>query len=250
MTEETVDITKASGLCEHGNFPATCPQCKKSESGIVRREYKEGLPVINAEDYEKMYSTDIRAAGSDKSATFDFQGFIKDERDDYEKGFFYKDAMATNGILKEEGEHNGIHVGTDGIIDYNMLLENHRMESSADVGEYDIYITVPGKLQKEKGVVCLNDSCQPASEFEDDEAELERAQSGEGWIVMRLGLDPKDDSLARRKVQFIHEQIVKFIERGGDLSEIEKRTRELESQLMDLDEKDLTKKMKLLEAGK
>jgi hypothetical protein len=201
-----------------------------------------------------MYNTDIRAAGEGKSATFDFQGFVRETRDGYQKGVFYKDAMATNGIFKNE-EHDGIHVGTDGIVNYNSTFDNHRNKSPADVGEYVVYISVPGKLQRERGCIVKYDSCRSVGEFKNtfgvkqeevEEAWLEDSSS----IEMRLGLKPKKDPLARKKVELIHSEIVRFIEGGGRLEEIADMARDLEDDLVDISAEDFAKRKRLLETNK
>ncbi|MBT4153103.1 MAG: hypothetical protein HOE53_00450 [Candidatus Magasanikbacteria bacterium] len=249
MSERATDIMETGDMCSHKNFPSTCLHCKKEQTKLEPTETRDGLPVIKAVLYERLYNTDIRAAGEDSSSTFNFQGFVDEDREDYHPGVAYRDSLATNGILKEAGQHDGIHVGTDGIIGYS--ADNTRMQSPADIGEYNIYITIPGKLQKEKGVFCRYDSCFRVETFDEDPENLEDIHdSKKGWIVMRLGLDPKEDLLARRKVEFIHAQIVRFVEEGGDLSEIKVRTRALENVLIDLDETDLQAKMKSLEDKK
>ena len=250
MIEPSIDAHKAAGLCGHGNEPSTCGTCQTTEltqaEALVHQEMKEGLPVISAEDYVRFYNTDIRAAGADTAVTFNFQGFVKEEREGYIQGTFYKDTMATNGILKAEG-HEGIHVSTDGVIDYS-ASGNYQMKSLEDVGEYDIYIKVPGKLQVEKMCVVRYESCTPESEFDGDSEELERTRSEDGYIVMRLKLEPREDKLARQKAELIHNQIVRFVERGGALHEIQDRTRSLENRLENISEEDFPTQKKLLES--
>ncbi|KKS10975.1 MAG: hypothetical protein UU63_C0022G0006 [Candidatus Uhrbacteria bacterium GW2011_GWF2_41_430] len=122
------------------------------------------------------------------------------------------------------------------------------MKSLEDVGEYDIYIKVPGKLQVEKMCVVRYESCTPESEFDGDSEELERTRSEDGYIVMRLKLEPREDKLARQKAELIHNQIVRFVERGGALHEIQGRTRSLEHRLENISEEDFPTQKKLLES--
>ena len=207
---------------------------------VKGKETKNGMPLIDSEEYLRLYQTDIRQLGEKNAVTFDFQGYVKEDREGYDKGTFYRDAMATNGLLKEEG-HEGIHVGTDGIVDYSFLERNHKMKGPHEVGEYDIYITVPPELQKKLGVYCSGDSCRSLSEFDGSEDELKRIFNNGGWIVIRLMLEPHEDPLARQKAQIIHWAIIEYIEKGEPLHRIEKFVSKLEADLIDLDEMHLRK---------
>lgn len=212
------------------------------EAEITAQETKNGLPVISEADYLRLYNTDIRAAGAESSVTFNFRGYVRTA-----EGVFYREVIANNGIARGDAE-KGIHVGTDGIVDYDAMYENHRMQGPEDVGEYDIYLIIPPEIQKRLNVVCRYDSCYTVEEvvqeelgFGDDEAtireDIKRRQENSegGWIVIRLGLDPKRDPLARKKVEFIHQMIVSHLEQGGSPSEIKSLAQDLDELLSDMD---------------
>ena len=134
------------------------------------------------------------------------------------------------------------------------------MKSADEVGEYNVYVTIPGVLQKELGVICRNDSCESIEEFkktwgyEDDDEELQenidRAhQSNKGWIVMRLSLDPTEDPLSREKVRFLHLSMVDFLEKGGSVVNLENMTRKLERELQSVTADTLKRRSRMLESG-
>lgn len=128
-------------------------------------------------------------------------------------------------------------MGTDGIVDYDEIDKNRRMQGPSEVGEYDVYITVPGALQKRLGVVCLLNSCMTeaeASRRRYSQSEVSQAHKQEkGWILMQLRLNPKMDSVARAKAEAIHATIVRFIQEGGELNRISALVSELEDTLED-----------------
>jgi len=178
--------------------------------------------------------------GEHGAATFDFQGYVRESRENYEKGISYRDVLTTNGILKGN-EHTGIHIGTDGIINYNAYEGNRKMKGPEDIGEYDIYIRIPTALQKEKGVFIQYGRCSPANEVSAEELkEIYSRQidsckrygiePGE-HIVIRLDLEPKNDPSARKKAQAIHIAILRHIESGQPLDKIENLVRNLEASL-------------------
>lgn len=174
---------------------------ERGRDDLRARETHKGLPVMDADEYQRFYGTDTANTGEEAFTTFDFQGFVRLP----EGNLIYKDSMATNGLLKAEG-HEGIHVGTDGIVDYGAMMQNHKMQGPEEIGEYDIYITIPTELQKERGVVCQYDSCRSVIDYQEswdaDEEEVREAQGrGEGWVVIRTSLNPKRDKGARQKAQ-------------------------------------------------
>jgi hypothetical protein len=158
--------------------------------------------------------------GADRAATFNFQGFVIEEGRTY-----YRDVLATNGILKGPG-HEGVHVGADGVVNYRAKMENLTMNSPSQVHEYDMYITIPSALQREKGVVCINDRCMSQEEFleQHDYPELEDAYTREdiGYIVDQIEYDPEKDPLARQKIEYIHLHVVRYIEIGRPLEQIQR----------------------------
>lgn len=208
----------------------------KEPAELTVLETRDGMPVISEAEYSRLYNNDIRAAGAETSATFDFQGFVKTEN-----GTFYRDALATNGILKGEN-HPGIHVGTDGIVDYSEITRNRSMEGPNDVGEYDIYVTVPGALQQELRVYCMNDNCTAVADapYFVDAEEIEQAQQDIGYIVIRTMLKPQDDSQARRKAELLQMAIVKHLEAGGSPANIMELVNTIEGRFEDADEKALS----------
>jgi len=222
----------------------------KKQTAMEHEESYRGLPLLDSEDCWRLYNTDVRVAGEDTSVTFDFQGYVRETRPEMiNYGTYYHDVMATNGILKAEG-HNGVHVGTDGITNYSDYAGMHKMESPNEVGEYDIYITIPGDLQKQTSCVCDYDSCYSVSEytekFNTDQKEIDRLQNSKGFIVIRLRIEPKEDPLAREKVLTIHQAIVKWIENKKPLHQIKDMVHRLEEELMDLDEDELKRRIKEL----
>lgn len=225
---------------KHSAFPITNIQ-EQNEAVLTEKETINGLPVISAEDFSKFYSTDIRAMGSESSTTFNFQGYVRETRPGRDQGVFYKDVLATNGILKD-GLQVGIHIGTDGVSSYR--AGGREAESQSDIREYDIYITVPGALQKKLGIVCHHDSCMPRDVFKKHYADyssqvIDSIQSEEGWIVYRSRLEPATDNLARIKAESLHQSLVAYIESGKPLDAIEEYIRNTEDMLDDIDESKL-----------
>ncbi len=209
------------------------PSRPAAEIQSTQKEFKNGLPVMSAEDFCRLYETDARKHGEKSTTTFDYQGYVRYEAPEYdESGVFYNDAMATNGLLKDDTQE-GIHVGTDGIVHYNALT-NKRMKGPEDIGEYDMYIKVPGELQKKLGIVCMSDDCDTVEsrlEAGLDQDEIEEEQNSSSWIVLRLSLNPKEDQQVRTKVQFIHTQTARYIERGGPLDRLTEFVRRVEDLL-------------------
>lgn len=205
--------------------------------GLVFGEVKDGLPVLDVEEYERFYNTDIREAGAGVALTFDFQGFLKlppgPEYGLAEAKYVYTDVMATNGILKTD-KHKGMHIGIDGIPAFNFPGGRNNMESANQVAEYSVFITIPGKMQKEHGCVCSQDSCFSISEFKKrkekhdsnpefsaDEEIHQKQHQEQGWVTIESTIQTGEDPLAREKMQFINNRLVGFIEGGGNLYEIE-----------------------------
>ncbi len=211
---------------------------KLSKSHIEPRENH-----MDEAEFRKYYDTDSCAVG-EGTATFDYQGLVKLG----DGNIIYKDVLATNGLLKS-GSHPGIHVGTDGIVHYSSH-QNHDMKGPEDVGEYNIYITVPGEIQKKTDSYCQYDSCYQATRFDGTADELREIQSSEGWIVMRLSIDPKEDPHARDKVAIIHQAIVHHIEQGRPLYQIDELVRGLEDRLMEMTEADMARESKALGLSK
>ncbi|MBI5135055.1 hypothetical protein HZA86_02380 [Candidatus Uhrbacteria bacterium] len=238
----------AIARCQHGNVARNCEQCQQGKAGngeVVAQELHDGLPVISSEEFSRLYNTDVRALGSLTAATFDFRGFVRAIQG---VGEHYVDAMATNGLRKDE-QQPGIHVGTDGITNYSY---NRPMSSPKQVGEYVVYIEVPGRLQKKMGVVCKYDSCFTADgfkkQFDTDDQEIAQIQVQEsGHIVVRLSVDPKEDTLARQKAKVIHDAITKYIENGGAVEQIKDRVADLEERLQDVSSEDLMGDKKVLQ---
>ena len=215
------------------------PPLKASPAYLAKtaKEKNQETPMIRGEEYWKLYNSDSRVAGDETTATFNFQGMVNEDREKYEKGEFYKDAMATNGLLKAKG-HEGVHVGTDGIISYRAFLSS--MKSAEDVGEYDVYIKIPWQLQKEMGCVCYSDSCFSADDFESKlYGDIDQVQKSEDYIVIRLSLEPKEDKLARKKALIIHQTIVKWIQEKRPFHQIKDMVHALQNKLMDLNEDEL-----------
>lgn len=220
-------------------------EAKKTELKHV--ETKNGLPVMDAAEYDRFYNTDIREFGEDIAATFDFQGYVRYEEEGKQKEL-YKDVFATNGLLKEIGGE-GIHVGTDGIRDYDTPSRGTGPEN---IGEYDVYIKIPPEIQKAKDVYCMFDDCRSVENAPDyvEKDELEHAQGQVGWIVIRTVLEPERDKLAREKARAIHLAIVKHIEDGGRLDQIKNLVYQMEDKLKGMDEANLKRQMRMLESGK
>lgn len=218
-------------------------QVQNDNSGIEYIEHKNGFPVIRSEEYSRIYNTDIRALGDDGAATFNFRGYIREDRPGFQKGVFFKDALATNGILKSNG-HEGIHIGIDGVISYDGPHDNHQMKGPEDIGEYVVYIEVPTELQRELEVVVSNDSCVSALSLSADEVEdlyafqeqmaKDYKTPASSYIVVRLDLNPKKDKLARDKVVLIHTKIIQYIESGKPLYLLQDIIRNLEEDLKNI----------------
>ena len=199
-------------------------------------ETYNGMPVMSEDDYIRFYNTDAKAMQNvleGSTTTFNFQGYVRTD----DGNLYYRDAMATNGLLKTD-KHEGIHVGTDGIIDYNEMFGNHRMKEPEEVGEYDIYIKIPTEIQREKNVVCSCDSCETVESYKEsfrvNDEQIRSEQSEQHYIVIRTGLDPKKDPYARQKIYLIHEAIVKHINDDGPLNEIADLVIEMETKFEEL----------------
>ncbi|MCR4311491.1 MAG: hypothetical protein NUV54_02940 [Candidatus Taylorbacteria bacterium] len=232
-------------------------QPKTSEVSTLELGTREGLPIVSSEDYKRLYNTDIRARGEETALTFDFQGYVREDRDGYQKGEYFKDALATNGIRKSETQ-KGIHVGIDGV---DMFGENSRMESTGDVGEYVMYVTLPPMFQEENGLICKYDDCMTVDDYKlqelDDNPSTEELQDfmkrikviqeGKGYIVVRLSIDPSEDPHARAKVKIINNKIVKFLEDGGSPTKVTQMVRDLEDELGLLSKENFEDKVKMLE---
>ncbi len=182
---------------------------------LVNQETKDGMPVLGADEYWRIYETDMRKIDEAAVATFDFRGFVREDREGYLKqGSYYRDALATNGIRKGDG-HDGIHVGTDGIVGYSDD-NNHSMRGPNEVGEYVMYIRIPGAVQKELGVYCLRDSIHRVSDFDptNERLSLDQIQASQQYVVIRLPLEPKEDPLARERAVALHTWVVGLLEKG------------------------------------
>jgi len=226
---------------EEPKLEEQAPPAPELPPGLKKVEYRDGLPVIGEGDYWRLYNTDIRALGEKNAATFNYRGFIRSEDEQGRTAESYRDVLATNGLLKS-ADHPGIHVGTDGIVDYSALDRNHRMAGPEEIGEYDVYVDVPTAIQREQGVVVSYDSCFPAEEYQKqyggDPDDLYGGREHD-YIVMRLNLDPKNDPLARRKAEVLHGHIVDFIQSGSKLDGLTDSVRDLEKDLQRLKADDL-----------
>ncbi|MEK7615487.1 MAG: hypothetical protein AAB431_03840 [Patescibacteria group bacterium] len=236
------------GLCIHGNRPGNCGSCPQAEE-IIPAETKNGLPVITAVDFERLNNTDTRIAGDDTADTFNFQGYVRvgDER-----GMVYVDTLATNGILKS-GDHLGIEIHTSGISSGGDVASDTVAKSPKDVRKYVTSIKIPGDLLKEKGLINSehHTSFEPVENYEKDQRDdgkdeaaineaIERAYA-EGASIELDGFntDIDSDPDARKKVEFIHNEIVRFIRAGGSLNEINELIGELQTELKDVTAADL-----------
>lgn len=110
---------------------------------------KNGLPVTPFEEYRRLYETDVRHFGEDISATYDYRGYVHFNREPGENKTLYRDVLATNGILKELGG-KGVHIGTDGVLDYTNGMPDRESQGPESIHEYNIYINVPPKPKKRK----------------------------------------------------------------------------------------------------
>lgn len=184
---------------------------------------KNGLPVTPFEDYQRLYETDVRHFGEDVSATYDYRGYVHFNREPGENKTLYRDVLATNGVLKELGG-KGVHIGTDGVLDYTNGMPDRESQGPESIHEYNIYINVPPETQKAQNVFVLLDGCFPVEGKPSymDEEDVTYAQGRDGYIVMRLDLDPAKDPLARKKAHFIHESIVQHLQNKGSLADVEK----------------------------
>jgi hypothetical protein len=215
------------------------PERKQEASAALENtETYRDMPVISEDDYIRFYNTDAAAMQNvleGSTTTFNFQGYVRVKENG---NLYYRDAMATNGLLKTD-KHEGIHVGTDGVIGYDIMFDNRHMKGPEDVGEYDIYIKIPAEIQREKNVVCHSDSCETVGSYKekhgpDVDDEIHSNQSGQHYIVIRTGLDPEKDPYARQKIYVIHQGIISHIKEGGRLEEIEDLVREMEKKFEEL----------------
>lgn len=193
-----------------------------------------GMLVMSESEFSRWYQT---PSDDGTAKTFNFQGYVEDE----EGRLHYQDVLATNGL------RGGIHVGIDGTKSYREGKWD--MKGPEDIGEYVVYITIPGETQKAEGVVCKWDSCYGVADFkaretqfsrddtlENDLREAERIikRSPEGedvWIVDRLGFEPKEDAYARDKVVALNTRRVHHLMTGGRLEDTQRVIGELEEVL-------------------
>ncbi len=209
------------------------PEKKKPVAALVKTgSFTEALAAqgkpeaMSQEEFQQRYNIDNYAHGEDKFATFDYQGMVHTRDGDV----IFKDVMATNGLLKSDG-NDGIHVGTDGIVGYSALSENHRMKGPQDVGEYDMYIKIPAAIQQATNSYTQYDQCFAASEFDGTPQELREMRENENYVVIRTNLNPHEDSLARQKMRIIHEGVITHIDNGGKLEQISELVSAMESRL-------------------
>ena len=208
------------------------------ETDVTRTDVHRGMRVLTAEEYKNNYRTDVRSHSEDSLTTFNFTGYVRGYDPDNPESLIYRDVIATNGLLADETQR-GIHIGIDGVIDYNRITGNHRMTGPEQVTEYDMYVTIPAELQKLHNCYCIFDSCRAVPENPEDYVtdDIERAyEQEEGYIVIRLSLDPGEVPAAREKVLFLNDRLVQFVADGGRLEEIEDFVRDLQDELLELDE--------------
>lgn len=186
----------------------------EESKGLKSKEHK-GLPLITRAEYEKYYGT---KSNNDVVATFNFVGYVEED----DGSIQHMDVTAVNGL-------RGVHVGIDGVRSYSEGMLNPP-QGPEDVGEYDMYVTVPPEVQKAEGVMCRNDSCQSIESFRKSEAkwstpqeiqdEIDHWQSGKGWIVSRLRFEPKKDPDVRKRVTVLAMAINDFLKMGGGLDQL------------------------------
>jgi hypothetical protein len=195
-------------------FTPPPPSSADTADDYTHHTYKYGRNgvITQNQEYSDLLNGKSVTPVENEIATFDYAGKV--QLNDGE--VVYKDSMRTHGILKTHA-HKGIYIGIDGITDYS---NNRKMQGPEDVGEYDIYINIPSELQKEKNCYVELDSCRAASEFQGDPEDLQSIRDSEDYLVIRTGLDPKDDPKAREKIEIINKSIVNHIMKGGKLEEI------------------------------
>jgi hypothetical protein len=221
----------SNGACSNkvqkkGGFGTALSPKVMDEERLKTRTHN-GLPLISEEEFRAAYRT---KSDSDTVVLFDFRGYIQTPNGRIE----YRDVTATNGL------RGGIHIGIDGVIGY--WGAPPRPDGPHEVGEYNAYIIIPGKTQKAEGVLCRNDDCMSVAEFVERERnymseggiqeEIDRYPSGEGYIVVRLRIDPKEDPRAREKVSVLALAINKYIQEGLPLEGLSGFIRAAESHIM------------------
>jgi hypothetical protein len=200
-----------------GKFGTTeSPKCLAERANGLKPKTHKGLPLLTREEFQNLYKTQ---STDGVVRTFNFQGYVEDVNAVGEIG--YRDVLATNGL------RNGIHVGIDGTFNYHDGMRE--LKDPSEIGEYVVYVTVPPEAQKKERVICESDSCYSVQQkreqerfrlkFMEQEAweksvaeEIEEDQNREGWIVVRLSIDPKEDNQARKKVEIISLAITSYIE--------------------------------------
>lgn len=224
-------------------------------------DQQDGFPVITAETYRRLYRTDVRAAGGESCATFDFQGYVQGVDPKRRRSFM--DAIATNGIQADESQP-GIHVGTDGTTSYDDL-DGKFMNRPGQVGEYLLFISIPGPLQRKMGCVVRYDGVVSVANFKEEYEEYGdpdqtneklddvygRVNQGGNMIVKRLPFEPGEDPLARLKVAALHQAIVAHLQKGGNLHTDEKYHDVIDDmigEIEELRERDLRAKIGVSEA--
>ncbi len=202
--------TKESGIVPFNGKAGLVEEPK----GLKSKEHK-GLPLITRAEYERYYGTQ---SNEDVVATFNFQGYVEED----DGSIQYMDVTAVNGL-------RGVHVGIDGVRSYSDGMLNPP-QGPQDIGEYDMYVTVPPEVQKAEGVMCRDDSCRSVESFRQSEEkwstqeeiqdEIDNWQSQKGWIVSRLMFEPKKDPDVRKRVTVLAMAINDYLKMGGGLDEL------------------------------
>jgi hypothetical protein len=184
-----------------------------------------GFPVISEAEFNAGYRTQ---SDDDAVAVFNFRGYV--ERKD--GTLTYADVTALNGLRK------GVHVGIDGTSSYRG--GQNGVTGPESIGEYVVYVTVPPEAQKAEGVLCRGDSCESVAHFREHESrymeesdiseEVERYQSQEGWIVIRLTIEPRMPG-ARDAISVLSVAISEYLRQGYPLDKLERFVRAAESHL-------------------
>ncbi|MFN7991375.1 MAG: hypothetical protein U0R44_04435 [Candidatus Micrarchaeia archaeon] len=158
--------------------PEETPAEALVKAGGWKGRMHNGLPLLSGEEYDQLF-----AIKSEKglAKTFDFQGYAETA-----EGIRYFDRLTTN-------DPRGIHVGTDGVMSYDMPFGAKSMK---EIGEYDIHVKIPAGIQKNEGVVVAYDRVIPIHEYlkthtgdvspKEANEDATKTQKEEHFVVIRL----------------------------------------------------------------
>ena len=176
----------------------------------------KGLPLLSFEEFRSQYTSQ---STDNTIKTFDFQGYVEMENGNIE----YRDVTAMNGL------RDGIHIGIDGTIDYHKGQTG--LKKPEQIEEYVVYITIPASVQKKEGVICKYGNCYSIEDYikkwgeKEAKEDIKKAHSedklnSDGYVVMRLDIDPKKTPNARKKISSLSHAFNEYLRQDYPLGKL------------------------------